>query len=889
MVEDGEFNNLKVNNKLLLPCAVEPLSIMQMWADIQVVNGGSGYTSTPTVTIEGGGGSGATATATITGPVTGIAVTNGGSGYTSAPSVGFSGGGGSGAVATATIDAQGHVTAITLINRGCNYTSPPTMTITGGGGSGATATATMSVTGITLTNGGSGYSSNPKVTISNPTGPDSDTNTTATAMTEINGNGSVTNITLTGVLPVYSSFAELSDTDSGHYSDLFLIISDSGNYTAPLLATNQGFIVKKDLQAGGLLGSAQGALWLNHGLVGKPVLSSPPCIELMDSALPYPYGTSFPNEPEKGQLFNHATYGLRMYSGDLNLGQNGWIARDFSGFYDTLFLFKSDGFTPANLDLGTLTVHDNIYSDIDKKLGFVGDSNGTLGTNLGYIDFKDTYSSGDRTLDFKGTYHTDEKYQWHWDFWNGSDWYLKAALTEDGQFKLPVNGSGAGLKIGDDVNLYRDSTNVLKTDDSVSIGGDLTVTGGIKLNSRGVGAELKTPSYLRIGEMYLGYCPYISINAVLTTSSPATMNAFTPQYSGASSAGMMVIRSDSTAVLRFLAYKSGTDGNEVNLSNFTQVCYLNLDGQMRLDVNGSNAGLKIGTDTQFYRDTANVIRTPDSIKVDGTLYCNNDYYLGSSGTYDTHFHRYAEGVVQILDSSGSLGTFDASNIFTDHINSASAAGIIFFDKIIPYGTLPTIEWQCTQLGGKTWQLRPYVNPTSLSFLNVTNSLECVRIENNGTVTIAGNLYIGGKYLYADGSYLRSSSSFVADSYLIVGTLSSGSTPLYMDGSHRISTYSSSIKYKENVADLEDASWIYDLRPVTFDWKDKKRRKAEGTRLGLIAEEVYKFAPNLVWFKDDVPDGVNYEWLGVPLLVELKKLRSRVEALETQLKLRGENA
>ncbi|MDP3469927.1 MAG: RagB/SusD family nutrient uptake outer membrane protein [Daejeonella sp.] len=77
-----------------------------------------------------------------------ITVTNGGSGYTTAPTVTFSGNGG--ATATATISG-GRVTEITLardpmavtfFNEG-KYTTVPTITISGGGGSGATATATI--------------------------------------------------------------------------------------------------------------------------------------------------------------------------------------------------------------------------------------------------------------------------------------------------------------------------------------------------------------------------------------------------------------------------------------------------------------------------------------------------------------------------------------------------------------------------------------------------------------------------------------------------------------------------------------------------------------------------------------------------------------------------
>ena len=71
-----------------------------------------------------------------------VNVGNGGSGYTSAPTVSFTGGGGSGATATATIDSDGRVNGVAVTNRGTGYTSAPTVSFSGGGGSGATATAT---------------------------------------------------------------------------------------------------------------------------------------------------------------------------------------------------------------------------------------------------------------------------------------------------------------------------------------------------------------------------------------------------------------------------------------------------------------------------------------------------------------------------------------------------------------------------------------------------------------------------------------------------------------------------------------------------------------------------------------------------------------------------
>src|SRR5687767_4423218 len=78
---------------------------------VTVTNGGSGYTSAPTVNFSASPGCVhgvcVQATATVSGgQVTSVTVTNGGLGYCIAPTVSFSGGGGSGATATATVSPQ---------------------------------------------------------------------------------------------------------------------------------------------------------------------------------------------------------------------------------------------------------------------------------------------------------------------------------------------------------------------------------------------------------------------------------------------------------------------------------------------------------------------------------------------------------------------------------------------------------------------------------------------------------------------------------------------------------------------------------------------------------------------------------------------------------------
>ncbi len=87
---------------------------------------------------------------------------------------------------------------------------------------------------------------------------------------------------------------------------------------------------------------------------------------------------------------------------------------------------------------------------------------------------------------------------------------------------------------------------------------------------------------------------------------------------------------------------------------------------------------------------------------------------------------------------------------------------------------------------------------------------------------------------------------------------------------RVQRSTSSIKYKEDVVDLEfDSSKIYDLRPVSFTSKMDKKRY-----FGLIAEEVEAYLPELVEHAPDGScEGVNYAYLSVLLLNELKKLKN----------------
>lgn len=215
--------------------------------NLVLINGGSGYTSIPTVTISGGSGSGATATATIGTPqVNAVNLTSGGSQYSSAPAVVFTGGGGSGAAATAVIDPRG-LTSLTLTNTGSYATIAPPLSVvfSGGGGSGAAASVTTAiinppgffvVSAITITNNGSGYTSAPTVTITGGNiGPFGHV---ATATCTV-GNGAVTGVNLTSGGSGYTSAPSVALTGGGG-SGAAATASVGGSFVTSLILTASG-------------------------------------------------------------------------------------------------------------------------------------------------------------------------------------------------------------------------------------------------------------------------------------------------------------------------------------------------------------------------------------------------------------------------------------------------------------------------------------------------------------------------------------------------------------------------------------------------------------------------------------------------------------------------
>ena len=115
------------------------------------------------------------------------------------------------------------------------------------------------------------------------------------------------------------------------------------------------------------------------------------------------------------------------------------------------------------------------------------------------------------------------------------------------------------------------------------------------------------------------------------------------------------------------------------------------------------------------------------------------------------------------------------------------------------------------------------------------------------------------FVYSDGTNVKNSLSRLSGDVTIGGTI----------------TEESSIALKENIRPLENLNGIYSINAVKYDKIDGSQKD----ETGFIAEEVYKYIPELVQLKDGKPEAVKYTKMTAYLLEAIKELKKEIEMLK----------
>jgi hypothetical protein len=158
--------------------------------------------------------------------------------------------------------------------------------------------------------------------------------------------------------------------------------------------------------------------------------------------------------------------------------------------------------------------------------------------------------------------------------------------------------------------------------------------------------------------------------------------------------------------------------------------------------------------------------------------------------------------------------------------------------------------------------------------NLTTGSNNIDIGSPGVAAESGVIRIGT----ITGTTSTQKATYIAGIYG-VKTAAAG-TAVFIDSSGQLGTVSSSIRYKEDVQPMADASdRLLKLRPVKFRYKKADASGEKPIQYGLIAEEVAEVYPELV-VRDATTgriDGVRYDELAPILLNEMQQQRAQMTA------------
>ena len=188
---------------------------------------------------------------------------------------------------------------------------------------------------------------------------------------------------------------------------------------------------------------------------------------------------------------------------------------------------------------------------------------------------------------------------------------------------------------------------------------------------------------------------------------------------------------------------------------------------------------------------------------------------------------------------------------------------------------------CSALGLAT--IGDYEGRVNGTYISIDDVNEIIRVQCEG-VTIIGDddWSLSGNSTHMEINDSNSQISMSAANGVIINAVATGTTvDVGADANGTIQVNTSDYRLKENVKPIVGAlDKVLNLKGVNFEWIDKESR-GHGKQIGMIAQQVQKHVPEVVFEKDDVY-GMNYSPL-VSLLVEaIKDQQPQIDELKQRL-------
>lgn len=109
------------------------------------------------------------------------------------------------------------------------------------------------------------------------------------------------------------------------------------------------------------------------------------------------------------------------------------------------------------------------------------------------------------------------------------------------------------------------------------------------------------------------------------------------------------------------------------------------------------------------------------------------------------------------------------------------------------------------------------------------------------------------------------------------TATADAIAVLIDSAGQLGTVSSSQRYKNNIMSMSDTivDAVYRLNPVNFTYKSDETLR---NQYGLIAEEVAEIIPDIVVYKDGLPETIQYHLLPSMLIKVIKSQKALIDDL-----------
>lgn len=355
-------------------------------------------------------------------------------------------------------------------------------------------------------------------------------------------------------------------------------------------------------------------------------------------------------------------------------------------------------------------------------------------------------------------------------------------ITSTGQLALTTTGSSAGILIGGDApTIYR------------SASGQLNIGSWFGINSAGLLTLSRTGTDNAAGIVFGAGDPvnlYWDADGLLTTDDSLKVVGTVTVGGG----GNLTFASTTTTT----TYNAlGSQNKHQFYVDSVERVRFDVNGQVQIPTTGSSAGILLGGDAQIYRGAADILRTPDSLRVDSQIRIGKwdagdsyDGTLGASGRQiviedntSTAFEAisHGSGNVPLFIGRHSNGTAASPTASIDGDVLARLQGRGSYGSWYDAGYLQFAVDGNAGVGDMPGRLQVFLSPDGSS-----TPTEVLRVANTGQLRVpttgssAGILLGGDAQIYRSAAdQLRTPDSLVVDSLLRVGTVTGtvATTPL----------------------------------------------------------------------------------------------------------------